>query len=131
MGHLGIEEGEVGDAGLAGVDLDHHVPELHSAGDDALGVVGGGEAEVDGEGGTGGGTGGDGGDGGHGGGGGGGCGGVSYNVFAYGQGSVNLGTMIIDNTFVPGQGGTGGTGGPSIGNPGLLGAPGAAQATNF
>jgi hypothetical protein len=37
MGLLGVDKGEVRDAGLAGGELDHHVAEVHPAANDALG----------------------------------------------------------------------------------------------
>jgi len=79
-----------------------------------------------------GGKGGQGGDGGHGGGGGGGCGGASYEIFASGQGALNLSAYKSQNTYRGGgSGGPGGAGGGSMGLPGTAGSAGATADFNF
>ena len=79
-----------------------------------------------------GGDGGDGGDGGHGGGGGGGCGGVSYCIYVWGQGDLNLSSYKAGtNTCFPGPPGPGGMGGLSYGQSGQSGTSGMIGFTNF
>jgi hypothetical protein len=76
-------------------------------------------------------AGGEGGNGGNGEGGGGGCGGPSYGIFATGNGGVNLGSYVSNNTVTAGVASFGGSGGASIGTPGDAGAAGSALLTNF
>lgn len=81
---------------------------------------------------SGGGRGGQGGGGGHGGGGGGGCGGVSFGLFAFNGGNVDLTAVKADNQVkIVGLPGAGSDGGKSLGKSGGNGGVGAGGAANF